>query len=440
MSSPITFSGFNNIDFNQVLNALMQQASAPLTALQDRQKALRSQITSFDTLGANVSSLRSAADALSSLSSLSTVSGTSSDNAVSVSTSTGAQAAHYDVVVNELARAQVTASTSDAPDADTTIIATGGTLTIGGVDVTVDEPVTLQGLADVINGTEGIGVSAAVIHTGSASYRLVLTSLETGAAHAFTVTPNLIGGTGITFGANAVDASDASVLVNNIPITSASNTLEDVVAGVTLTVSRQDADKVISVDVAPDATALGDKVEAFVAAYNNLVKFADAQRLSAGGGDAGSIGRDPILRSLRNGLRTELLAAHGSEIVTKLAEVGIEFTSTGTLQLNQTRFDEAISTDGDSVRALFAGTGGVFPAVEALLDDYSQSTGVISSVKDRLTQQIATMDDQIASMQARLALQRATLQREFTQADAAMSRLNSQSGSLANLASGLRSF
>ena len=84
MSAPITFSGFNNIDFNQILNAIMQQARAPLTALEDRQKALKSQITTFDTLAANVSALRAAADDLGDLSSLQTIAGASSDDAVSV--------------------------------------------------------------------------------------------------------------------------------------------------------------------------------------------------------------------------------------------------------------------------------------------------------------------------------------------------------------------
>ena len=41
MSTPITFSGFNNIDFNLVVNSLMQQASQPLTSLQTQQKALQ---------------------------------------------------------------------------------------------------------------------------------------------------------------------------------------------------------------------------------------------------------------------------------------------------------------------------------------------------------------------------------------------------------------
>ena len=41
MGSPITFSGFNQIDFNVVLNAIMQQESLPLQALQAKQTALQ---------------------------------------------------------------------------------------------------------------------------------------------------------------------------------------------------------------------------------------------------------------------------------------------------------------------------------------------------------------------------------------------------------------
>ena len=434
MSAPITFSGFNNIDFNQILNAIMQQARAPLTALEDRQKALRSQITTFDTFGTNVSALRAAADGLGDLSSVSTITGISSDNAVSVSTSAGAAAGHFDVIVEEIARAQVTVSTSSAADRNTTVVAGAGTITIGGVDVVLTGNVTMQGLADAINATDGIGVNASVLRTGTNTYRLALTSLETGAASAFTVASGL---PDVTFGTNAVEASDAAILFNNVPITSASNAFEDIMTGVTLTVSAADEDKTIAVDLAPDAEGLATKVQAFIDAYNNLSKFASAQRASATAGDGGSIGREPALRQLRNALRTELLGAHGTEIVTKLAEVGVEFTATGTLELNHAVFDEAVATHGDEVRSLFAGAGGVFPSVETILNEFTGSSGVISGAKERLNRQIASMDSQITAMQARLALQRAALQREFSEADAAMARLNGQSGALGTFGTSL---
>ena len=78
MSSPITFSGFNNIDFNVVLNALMQQASQPLTVLQSQQTALKSQVTTFKSLTSHVATLASAVSDLADADSLNGHSGTSS--------------------------------------------------------------------------------------------------------------------------------------------------------------------------------------------------------------------------------------------------------------------------------------------------------------------------------------------------------------------------
>jgi flagellar hook-associated protein 2 len=453
MSTPITFSGFNDIDFNVVLNGLMAQARQPLTLLETRQKALESQIKTFDTLNTKVSALRSAADRLSDMMSVSTMAGTSTAaSAVAVSASSSATVAHYDVVVTDLARAQVTASTSTAPDATSTIVASGGSLTIGGVTVSIGGDATLQDLAAAINATDGIGVTASVINTG-AGYRLVLTSSATGTANAFTVTNGLTGGAGVSFGDfdgngvsgdssqdNAIAATDAAILINNIAATSSRNTFDDVVPGVTLTVLQKDPAATIGIDIASDEAALQSRVEDFVSAYNDLVTFFDAQRQAASGGDESSIGRQPLLRQLRNSLRMELLGAHGSGVLTRLSEAGVEFTREGTIALDSARFAEAVASDGGAVRTLFAGTGGVFPAIEQILDGYSGSAGFISAVQDRLSTQMDAMDRQIEAMQARLAIERQSLQRQFTEADSMMSRLRNQSGSLASIGTGFGSF
>jgi flagellar hook-associated protein 2 len=451
MSSPITFSGFNNIDFNVVLNAIMQQASQPLTALQGRQTALKSQATTYSTLSTRLLALQSAAEDLASAGGLSGHKGTTSDaSALGITVGADAEPGHLDVVVQELARAQVTATTSTAPDSTTTVVASGGTLTIGGVAVAIGADVTLQGLADAINGTDGIGVSASVIRTAPGAHRLVLSALESGVANAFTITNALTGGTGVVFADtdtngvsgdsaadNAVTASDAALLVNNIPVTGASNTFADVVTGVTLTALKKDATATIGVDIDQDSAEFKTRVETFVTTFNDFIKFVNDQRASATSGEAASIGRDPLLRQLRNSLRADLIGAHGTGPFTRLAEVGIEFTTTGTLELDATVFAEAMAGDVDAVKDLFAGTAGVFPAVQDLLESYTDVAGFIPSAKDRLTQQAKAMDTQIANLQSRLAVQRESLLRQFIEADQIMSRLKNQSGSLANLGGGL---
>ena len=54
------------------------------------------------------------------------------------------------------------------------------------------------------------------------------------------------------------------------------------------------------------------------------------------------------------------------------------------------------------------------------------------SVQTQLTAQVGHLGDQIAAMQDRLAIQKASLQKEFTAADSAISQLKNQNGTLAS--------
>ncbi len=201
MGSPITFSGFNNIDFNLILNAVMEQERRPLLTLQARQSALQFQESAFGTLATKLAAVEAASDTLAGADAFGgrAVSSTD-DTALTAGATSATPLGTYDVIVNELARAQVTASNSAHADKDTTAVATGGSLTIGGIVVTVASSVTLEELASAINGTADIGVTATVVSPSSGSYQLVLTGTDTGQANAFTVTNALTGGTApVTF-------------------------------------------------------------------------------------------------------------------------------------------------------------------------------------------------------------------------------------------------
>jgi flagellar hook-associated protein 2 len=455
MGSPITFSGINGIDFNVILSAIMRQESQPLEALQSRQAALRSRAETFATLTSRATALQQAAAKLADPSQLNGYSAKSSDaSALAVDATSSAMPGRYEVVVNELAKAQVTASTTTAPDADTTVVASGGTLTIGGVTVTLTGAVTLRGLADAINATSNPPARASVVQSGPGAYRLVLTARDTGVANAFTITNNLTGGTGVTFGDadsdgtsgdsaadNAVQASDASLLVNNIAVTSPSNTIASAVPGVTITAFQKDPAKTIVVDVATDTEGLKTRVNDFVKAYNDLVKFVSDQATAAGKGDQSSIGRDPLLRQLKDQIRTTLTGQYGTGgAFSALAEVGIEFTRTGTLTLDEAKLAGAIGNGTADLEKLFSGSGGVagaFSVLDTQLDTFTQSDGLIPGARKQMTDQASRLSDSIATMQERLAQRRAALQREFIAADRAMSQLQSQMGSLSSFGANL---
>lgn len=451
MGSPITFSGFNQIDFNVVLNAIMQQESLPLQALQAKQKALQATDSALTQLAGRLDSLRTASDRLSNPSALTTFAATSTDDAaLTVSASSSAVAGRYDVVVNELARAQVTVSATFTPDTDTTVVATGGTLTIGSEAISVSGPVTLRQLVTLINADTDSPASASIVGTAAGEYRLVLTSKNTGAASAFTIDNQLTAATltftdtdadnisGDSAADNAMTATDASVLINNIAVTSAGNTLDAGIPGVTVTLLQKDPTKTIVVTVERDDEDLADRLDEFVSSYNDLLTFANEQATAAGKGTPGTIGRDSLLRSLRHSLRDALTSAHGSGAYTRLAEVGLGFTRTGELTLDRDALTEALESDPSAVQSLFADTNtGVFGLVDDLIDDYTSAGGFVPDARTRLTQELSRVSRRMDDMQARLAIRRAALQQEFIAADLAMTRLNGQKSALSSFGSSL---
>jgi flagellar hook-associated protein 2 len=451
VSTGITFSGFNDIDFNVVLNAIMQQERQPLAALETRQTSLKTRVTNFGTLTTRLSSMQSAATALSSSTSTSNYKATSNDStAVGISAGSAAVPGRYDIKVNELARAQVTASASTAPDANTTAVATGGTLTIGTETVTVSASTTLRQLSDAINANADMPVRASVVQSGTSAFKLVLTAKSTGEANGFTVTNALTGGSGVSFtdtdldgvsgdtaADNAVAATDASVLINNIAITSASNTLEDAVPGSTVTLYKKDPAATIVLDVTTDPSALKTKLQTFVTTYNDLVKFMNDQGLAAVRNNDSSISRDPGVRQLRNTLRSALTSAYpNSGGLQYLSQLGVEMTRTGTIELKESVFNDAIKNGTDDAAKLMAGTTlapGALVAVGNLIKEYTKGAGVIQSAQTLINAQISRISDQLGRMEDRLFVRRQALQQEFTAADAAMSRLKSQSGSLGSV-------
>jgi flagellar hook-associated protein 2 len=432
MGSPVTLSGFNNIDFTLILNSIMQQESVPLKLLEDRQSGLKGKVNNINQLAGRLSALESASRSLSGSDAVAAYSATSSDSsAVAVSAGSAAAPGRFEIVVNQLARAQVTASTTTAPDSDTTIVANGGTLTIGGHTVTLSGPVTLAQLAEAINADSEPPARASVVQTAPGTFQLVLTGKSTGTENAFTITSNLTGGTGVAFGANAVEAADALLTVNNIAVTSASNTVEGVIPGVSVTLYRQNPAATIAVDVSTDTSAIKEKVEKFVTAFNDLLKFTNEQVATT---TESSIGRDPLLRQLRNALRGSLTASHDNTGPLRyLSEIGVELQQNGELEINSGKFDAAMADGFDDIAALLGGLdgeSGAFAAVGTLLEGYTSSGGLLSSAKERVNDRVDRLGAQVASMQDRLAIRRAALQKEFIAADQAMSLLKSQSSSL----------
>ena len=460
MGSPVTFSGFTSIDWNSVLNAVMAQESQPVAVLQSQQSTLKSQQSAFSTLATKLTALETASNRLSSTTTgVGGRSGSSTDsNAVQISAGPSASVGIYDVVVSQLARAQVTASTSLHPDADTTAVASGGSLVINGKTVTVTVPTTLQKLADAINATDDIGVTATVVSPTPGQYQLVLTSHSTGAANGFTIQNNLTGGaSAVTFADtdgdglsgnsaadNKVSATDAVATINNVQVSSPTNTIDSAIYGASITLLKKDPAATVTLSVTEDLSAGKQQIKDFVSAFNDLLSFASDQSSAALKGQAGNIGRDALLRGLRSQLRSNLSSqyATGGKF-SYLSQVGLGFDRSGKLTFDESVYDAAVKGGTDAVQKLFSGAGGVtgaFATLKTSIAAYTQAGGLLPNAKDRIDAQLQNIGSRIDEMNARLDLRRAALQKEYQATDSIISSLNNSVNSLSTLGNQYRLF
>lgn len=459
MSSPITFSGFNNIDFTSILNAIMTAERAPMTALETQKTQLNSQGTAYTTLASKLGAVRSALDTLTDADGFSTVAATSANpDAVGVTATSGGVPGLYEVVVSQLAHAQVMASTTTYTSPDQ-IVATGGMLSVavfGSPPVNlppnaISGGMTVEQLVQAINTQANSPVNASIVQVAPGEYRLVLTGRNAGTANAFTVTSTLTGGAGVAFTDTdsdnvygdspedlKVEAADALLTVNNVSIRSTTNDVENAIPGVTLTLAKKDPATPVVVDVRHSSDEAEHQLQAFVKAYNELISFLGDQHSAAASGQA-NIARDGMVRGLKAGLRDALQAEYGVSggNLSRLSTIGLEFDRTGTISLDATTLSSALSTAPDSVRTLFSGA---FTALKAQVQSYAKAGGLIQSAKDRLKDQIIKIDSRLDTMQLQLDLRRSALQQEFVAADLAMTQLKSQGSSLDGLGSQYRLF
>lgn len=442
MSSPITLSGFNQIDFSQLLEALMQRERVPLTRLESQRQALETQRSAFGELATALNALRTPVRALASPSAFRSVTVSSSDPGRVTAAAVGTPpAGRYDIVVEHLARAQVTTSVEPSPyTSPDDVVADGGSLTIAGKTVTLTGPTTLSGLAEAINAVPGMAVSASLVRTGP-SVRLMLTGRDTGAAAAFSVENRLTltGGTPIAFSPDAVQAArDARVRVNGVEVTGATNTLRGVVSGVDFTIAREDPATVVTLTISASAESVRRLVEDMVGAFNALAAFVDAQVAATNSGDDAALGRDPLARGLRRMVAATIGARFGEGAITSLAQVGVGFNRTGQLVFDAERFDAAMAANPTAVEQLFRGhDGGVglFSQLDHLIEQYTESGGLVAGAQRRLDVQVAGLGQRIADLESRLLDHREALQRQFAAADQAIAQINAAAGTLAALGS-----
>ena len=364
ISSPGIASG---IDISSIVSQLVAIDRAPLQTLQTQASSYQSKLSVYGSLKSMVSSLGDAATKLSTSSGWSSVSASSSNStAASVSAEAGTTPTSLALEVSNLATAQSAAS----PTLNTTGGLGAGTMSfsIGGgdpVDIVIEAGKdSLAEVASQINNAKA-GVSATIIKDNNGE-RLLMRATDTGTANTFTV--NVTGGNadglqklsfppGVNGGMTQMQAAeDAAFSINGVALTSSSNVLTDTVPGLTITLS-QETTAPVELKVSADQAAMKKNVQAFVDAYNSINSMlATTTSYNADAKTAGSLQGDATAVNLQNALRSMMRSVTtNSGPYSRLADIGITAKQDGTLEIDATKLDGALSNPSD-VQSLFTAT------------------------------------------------------------------------------------
>jgi flagellar hook-associated protein 2 len=442
----VTFSGFNGYDFGSIIDAIMESESQPLTTLQNQEKSTKEKDAALVQLNSFIGALQTQAKTLTNASTFTNVVSESSDTSVATTTlGSDALPGRYDLSIAFLAKGQVTSSTNGYTDLDDTV-ADGGSIsfTIDGDTtdpINITQATSLADLKDAINQQDS-GVVASIVNTGS-SYKLVISGRETGEENGFTINSTLTNGVGTVVGfaggqspttGNSQNARDAEFTVNGLEITSSSNNVTDAVPGLTVKlVTTGDA----VVDVTADYDTVKESLKSVVTQYNKLREFFTKQSGMDATGKRSPLAGDSILRQAMADFRSVVLGsnANGGRY-SYLSEVGLEFTTTGELKLNESKYNDAINTYPGDVEKLFQGFGamdGAFDVMKIRLDALDGTAGLIKTTRTSIEETLKGYRDRITSQQMRLEVRRQELTRMYAAADQAMSKLNSMSGQLSSI-------
>src|SRR5690606_1458659 len=197
----------------------------------------------------------------------------------------------------------------------------------------------------------GIGIKASVIETKPGFKTLTLTSEQSGESAVIGFSNS---GAGNPLELNTIqNAKNSIVVVNGLQITNNSNTLNNVVPGITFELLKEEETSTLT--VSKDADLVADKVQKFVDAYNDII-----ETIRTNTNKGALMQGDSTLRSLQDELSNMLHAdVSVNSKYNYLFTIGLEvdkgITSgalmTGKISFDRDKFKEAFNDNAEIGRA-----------------------------------------------------------------------------------------
>jgi flagellar hook-associated protein 2 len=413
--SPTSGTGFDVSSTVAEIVGNLQNVETPwktqLTTLESQDTAISSLGTLFSNLSNDMSSLTDLQGILAQKE------GSSSDTSVLELTaaSSSATAGTHTVVVNNLAQTSsgyvdAVTNSSDALSGSIAIQVGNGTTETVVIGAAQGSPAantiytgsginSLAGLSSAINGAN-LGVTANVLADASGS-RLSLVSGTSGAAGQMNITSSLTDAnlettanpTGALNYNSTVTGKDASLVIDGVPLSSASNTVSNLIPGVTfqlLAPSAEESDSTlepVQVVISNDNTDVESTVNQMVSDYNSLISAVNTQEGNTSSGTPEPLFGSPTLSLLQEQLLSGLNAQNPNGYLDSISASngttlsGSMTIATGSGQTETIKIGSAPS-QGAAANTIYTGSGSDYNTLAGLaaaINSADSNTSVAST-------------------------------------------------------------
>jgi flagellar hook-associated protein 2 len=464
-----TRTGTVSSDISGLASALLANQRIPLTALKTRLSDLNKRSSVLGTLKTRLLALHDEAQVLARTGTLSPfaakAASVSDATVLSASAGTSAASGTVSLTVSQLAR-RATHVSDVLTDTGTTISGGGTgtfnfTVTIAGTaynaSVTINggdtDKTILDNVAAAITTAVGSNGSAVRVQPATGQSRLSISSANTGTANkiSFTDTDGLLARLGVVHGAPtaATDTTggyvyddlgghelDAKMIVDGLTYYRNSNTVTDLLGGVTLTLKSTSA-SAVTLKVQPDADGAVNEMKTFISKYNDAIDYLKQQTfIDAKAGTRGPLAGDSTYLLLANQIRTTeaaIVQSQGAGTPNTLAALGITAGDDGKLAItDEAKLRDTFTTNPGAVQSLFNASDGVGNRLMSFVDRYSSFSGFIVGSQSAVTSQIDFVNDRISRLQASLDKKQAALEQQLARQQATLNALAQQQSQIVN--------
>ena len=383
----------SGLNVTGIISQVMAVQNQPVDLLQNQEASTQTLVSNFGQLQSALSTFQTAMQGLTSASNYQSITASVANSSLaSVTASSGASAGTYSLQVNQLAQAQTLVTAGQATSTGAIGVGTisfnfgtisGGTATNGkygagtiftnsgsaAKTVTIDSSNdSITGIAAAINAAN-IGVTASIVNDGSNTpYRLSLSSNNTGAANSMQISvsgdaalSNMLSQdpSGTQNLTETSAAQNAQFNLNGIAITSSTNTASNVISGVSLNLLATSTTPT-TLSVSQNNAGATNAVNSFVSAYNTIAStIQQATAYDSSTNQAGPLQGQTSVLSIMSQMQQVLNQPipGAPSAYSNLAQIGVSFQKDGTLSVDNTKLQAALTANPAAVSGMFASNG-----------------------------------------------------------------------------------